>query len=712
MTIGITKNVDAAAAKDIKELEEKIKGFRSEEIPEDRFKAYRLTRGVYGQRQQGVQMFRTKLPYGKITPDQLDRMADLSQKYATGNIHLTTRQNVQMHYVKLDDSPAIWAGLADVGVTAREACGNTVRNITAAATAGVDPSEPFDVTPYAHATFEYFLRNPICQDMGRKVKMAFSSSEADAAFVFIHDFGFIPRIQNGVKGFKVVVGGGLGAQSIIAQTAYEFLEADKIIPFMEAAIRIFDRMGERTKRNKARMKYLVKQFGLDTWIGLVEEEWKALEQETIHIHYDSDPGSPPELKETPEVIIDDQQGYETWLQTNTFKQKQAGYYGVFLKVLKGDIDHTLARKIAAIVRDYASDDMRVTVNQGLLLKFVTGKALPFIYSKLKDLDLAKAGFDSLHDITVCPGTDTCALGVTNSMGLAKVLEDVVRDEYPEMAHEKYLKIKMSGCMNSCGQHMIAQIGFSGSSLRIGERIAPAMQVVLGGGVDPDGQGYVADKITKVPTRKIPDALRLILGDYEDNATEGEYFNAYFRRQGKRYFYDVLKELGSKESIQPADFIDWGDEAEYVQEIGVGECAGVSYDMISTIINDTAIKLKESKEAIEAGGYKEAAYYAYTGMVIGAKSLLLSIDVVCNTQLGILKDFDKHLVNEHGFKVNGGSIEQLALQIKMTQPNELFANEFVRQFEVFINDVVSFRNAQITTDKANTDKIVVDNYYKA
>jgi sulfite reductase (ferredoxin) len=712
MTFGITRKLEEAAAKDIRELQDRIAAFRAGDMPEDRFKAYRLTRGVYGQRQQGVQMFRTKLPYGKITPDQLDRMADLSEKYATGNLHLTTRQNVQMHYVKLDDSPAIWDGLAEVGVTAREACGNTVRNITAAATAGVDPSEPFDVTPYAHAAFEYFLRNPICQDMGRKIKMAFSSSEADAAFVFIHDFGFIPRINHDKKGFKVVVGGGLGAQSIIAHTAYEFLEAEKIIPFMAAAIRVFDRHGERAKRNKARMKYLVRDLGFQAWHELVLEEWKALEHREVHIPYESDPGSPPPERDYDSLVPEDEQAYERWRRTNTFRQKQQGFHGVFLKVLKGDIDHVVARQIAAIAREYASADMRATVNQGLLLKFVRTAALPHIYNQLQAIGLARPGFDSLHDMTVCPGTDTCALGVTNSMGLARVLEDVVRGEYPEMADERNLKIKMSGCMNSCGQHMIAQIGFSGSSLRVGERVAPAMQVVLGGGVDPDGSGNIAEKIIKVPTRKIPDALRLLLDDYEENSAEGEYFNSYYRRQGKRYFYDVLKSLGSRDEINDADFFDWGDDSEYVQEIGVGECAGVSYDMVSTIVKDAVSKLEEAGAAFHMEEYREAAYHAYTGFVIGAKALLLSIDVACNTQINILKDFDRHLVAQHGFPVNGGSVEQLALQIRMTRPNEVFAREFIRQLEIFLQRVRQFRQAQVDLGTSEAGKIVIDNYYKA
>jgi sulfite reductase (ferredoxin) len=473
MAVNISKNVSEAAAKDILELEAKIDAFKKDLIPEDRFKAYRLTRGVYGQRQFGVQMFRTKLPYGKISPEQLVRMGELSNQYATGNLHLTTRQNIQLHSVKLEDSVQVWAGLADVDVTAREACGNTVRNVTASATAGIDPNELFDVTPYAEATFQYFLRNAICQDMGRKIKIAFSSSEADSAFIYIHDFGFIPKIENGIKGFKVLVGGGLGAQSIMASTAYEFLEASKILPFMEAALRIFDRYGERAKRNKARMKYLVKDLGFDKWLQLVEEEWKALKDETIEIETDGfEVGQPALPIELSEIIVSNTDKYQNWLKSNTFEQKQTGFYGVYVKVLNGDIDHTKAYPLATIASKYASKDMRITVNQSLLLKFVRKEALPHLFSELDEIGFAAPGFDSLHDITVCPGTDTCALGVTNSMGLAKVLEKMLREEYPEYAHEKYLKIKMSGCMNACGQHMVAQLGFHGSSIRVDEKNCP------------------------------------------------------------------------------------------------------------------------------------------------------------------------------------------------------------------------------------------------
>ncbi|RMG78870.1 MAG: nitrite/sulfite reductase, partial [Bacteroidetes bacterium] len=290
-------NVREADQKDILELQNNIAAFKNGTFPEERFKHYRLTRGVYGQRQPGVQMFRTKIPFGRLTADQLVTIADVSERYATGNLHLTTRQNIQYHYVRLEDSPAIWTELAKAGVTAREACGNTVRNITGSAKAGIDPDELFDISPYVQASFEYFLRNPICQDMGRKIKVAFSSSDRDSAFTYFHDFGFIPRLQivggREVRGFKVVVGGGLGAQSIVAQTAFEFLPDDEIIPFMEAAIRVFDRYGERKLRMKARLKFLIKKIGLDGFLELVRAERPALKNQKVAISTDHVPTPPP-----------------------------------------------------------------------------------------------------------------------------------------------------------------------------------------------------------------------------------------------------------------------------------------------------------------------------------------------------------------------------------------------------------------------------------
>jgi len=710
------KNQIAADLKaDITELENKIAAFKKGEMQEERFRHYRLTRGVYGQRQLGVHMFRTKIPFGLLTADQLIRLADVSEKYTNGNLHLTTRQNIQMHYVKLDDATDIWKELGEVGITAREACGNTVRNITASANAGVDPDEPFDVSPYVYETFRYFLRNPICQDMGRKIKIAFSSSDKDSAYTYFHDFGFVPRlkIENGkeVRGFKLVVGGGLGAQSIIAQTAYEFLPEDQIIPFMEAAIRVFDRYGEREKRFKARMKFLVKALGLDGFLKLVEEEKNAIENSSIKINREIIVAAPPvPIVDRSEIEIESLVAYNLWLTTNVFEQRQKDFYAVQIRLPLGDIMAERARLFAEVVRNYAADDIRITVNQGFVLRFVRKKDLPHLYQALKDLDLAKPGFNSMANITACPGTDTCNLGVTNSTGLATVLEEVITAEYPQLIEESELDIKISGCMNACGQHMAANIGFHGSSIKKKPLVVPAMQIVIGGGVDPDGTPRIADKVIKIPSKKIPDALRIILNDYDEVSENNEYFNHYYRRQGKAYFYSLLKPLANIEALEKEAFFDWGENSDYVQAIGVGECAGVAYDVVGTIVKDAEEKVELAAESLKEGLFADSIYHSYTALVIGAKALLLAKDVKCNTQIGILRDFDENYIDTKEFPLTS-SFKDLALRVKKSPPSEAFAKEYATIAADFFREVLAVRNKQLVAAKGE-DKNIIDRYYKA
>ncbi|HEY5325943.1 MAG TPA: nitrite/sulfite reductase, partial [Mucilaginibacter sp.] len=507
-----TELENAIVEKDIIDLEKKIWAFREGKIHDEKFRSLRLARGIYGQRQPGVQMVRIKLPFGKITFKQLLRIADISDEYASHNLHLTTRQDIQIHYVSLDRTPQLWADLEQDDITLREACGNTVRNVTSSPTAGIDPAEPFDVSPYAQATFEYFLRNPICQDMGRKFKISFSSSDADTAFSYVHDIGVIPKLNSAnERGFKVLVGGGLGAQPLLANVVEDFLPEDKLIPYIEAIIRVFDRYGERNNRNKARLKYLIQKIGLTEVLLLAENERKALKVKTYPINRDTiaEPFIPGQ-QEIPDVTINNPLRYEQWLITNVFEQKQKGFYGVYVKVPVGDIPSATARKLVAAIKPYVADEIRITQNQGLLLKYVRKEALPALYNGLTELDLSTPGFDSPADVTTCPGTDTCNLGISNSMTLSRVLEDVIYNEYEDMIFNREIKIKISGCMNSCGQHGLAHIGFHGSSLKAGTKVLPSVQVLLGGGTVGDGIGRAAEKIIKVPAKRATHVLRAVL----------------------------------------------------------------------------------------------------------------------------------------------------------------------------------------------------------
>ncbi|SEM50316.1 sulfite reductase (ferredoxin) [bacterium A37T11] len=685
--------------RDIIDLEKKIRQFQEGLIPEEKFRSLRLARGIYGQRQQGVQMIRIKIPFGYLTFKKLLRIADVSDEYATGNLHLTTRQDIQIHFVSLDKTPELWAKLDQDDITLREACGNTVRNITASYAAGIDPDEPFDVSPYAYESFTYFLRNPISQDMGRKFKIAFSSSEKDTALAYIHDVGLIPKIrkQDGqeIRGFKVVIGGGLGAQPAIAHLAYEFLEEDQLIPFMEALVRVFDRYGERNNRNKARLKFLIAKLGFEQVIALIDEERLALKSTSYLVNRNILPETVlPDAQEYPEVNLVNEAKYQAWLKANVFEQKQSGWYAISSRVTNGDIKTDTARKLVAALRGHVADDIRITPNQGLLFKFARKESLPYLFTALDSLGFAEPGFDSVADVTTCPGTDTCNLAISDSTHISRVLEQVIETEFPELVYNKDIKIKLSGCMNSCGQHGLANIGFHGSSMKAQGKVMPALQVLLGGGSLGNGDGRAAEKIIKVPTKRGPDVVRMVLGDYERNSVHDERFNDYYLRQGKEYFYDLLKPLADQSSLQPSDFIDWGQEGEFATAIGVGECASVVIDLVATLLVEAEERLQWADENFEAGSYADAIYHAYSGFIQSAKALLLDENVNASTQIKVLEEFDVRLVDTGRFALPGGLKEQV-LRINKQEPSESFARQYLAESRDFLKRAAECRNAGFT-----------------
>jgi len=681
--------------RDIIDLEQKIKAFRDGKIHDEKFRSLRLARGVYGQRQQGVQMVRIKLPFGKVTFKQLLRIADVSDEYASHNLHLTTRQDIQIHYVSLDRTPQLWAELERDDITLREACGNTVRNVTASPAAGIDPKEPFDVSPYAHAVFEFFLRNPICQEMGRKFKISFSSSEEDTAYAYIHDVGLIPKLkENGERGFKVYLGGGLGAQPLLASLVEEFLPEDQLIPYIESVIRVFDRYGERNNRNKARLKYVIQKLGLEEVVRLAKEERIANKVKSYPIDRNT-VAEPvvPELVLIPEVTINNPLRYEQWLITNVFEQKQKGFYGVYIKVPVGDIHTDVARKFVEAIRPYVADEIRITQNQGLLLKYVRKEALPALYAGLTELDMSAPGFDSVADVTTCPGTDTCNLGISNSMTFAKVLEDLIYNEYEDLIYNRDIKIKISGCMNSCGQHGLAHIGFHGSSLKAGLRVLPSMQVLLGGGTVGDGIGRAAEKVIKVPAKRATSVLRMVLDDYKTNSIENELFHHYYDRQGKDYFYQMLKPLADLTTLKDDEFVDWGHEETFIPAIGVGECAGVVIDLVATLLYESDEKMGWANEAFAKGFWSDAIYHSYNVFISSAKALLLDKNINVGTQIGIMKEFDAQYVEKGEFTLDG-TFNDLVLQINKNEPSEEFATVYRKQAEAFLASVKVKREALV------------------
>ncbi|MBQ0909317.1 HEPN domain-containing protein [Flavobacterium sp. F-328] len=688
-----TEIEDPIVQKDIIDLERKIALFRDGKIDDERFRSLRLARGVYGQRQEGVQMIRIKLPFGKVTSEQLVRITKVSDEYSTGRLHITTRQDIQIHYVSLDRTPQLWAELEKDDVTLREACGNTVRNITASETAGIDPEEPFDVSPYAHAMFQFFLRNPVCQEMGRKFKMSFSSSDKDTGLSYLHDLGFIPKIVDGVKGFKVMLGGGLGSQPSHAELLTEFIPANQIIPTTEGILRIFDRYGERAKRLKARLKFLLKEIGKDEFLRLVDEEKKALSHQTVEIDTTAFEGAiAAPLLEVPKVEIEDTAAFEAWKKSNVIPQKQAGYVAIGIKVQLGDFYTDKARALAHLIKNYAANELRFTLRQDILIRHVKEENLPFFYQELAKLDFVTTGYNTIADITACPGTDTCNLGIASSTGIAVELERVLTTEYPQYSNNREITIKISGCMNACGQHNMAEIGFQGMSINAGKLVAPALQVLLGGGNLGNGNGRFSDKVIKIPSRRGPDALRLILNDFEANAN-GQSFLNYYDAQGEKYFYEFLKPLADVTNLTEADFIDWGNADNYVKAVGVGECAGVVIDLVATLLFEAKEKLTFAQEAFEDAKWSDAIYLAYAGFVNGAKALLLAENQKTNHQAGIIDLFDTVFVATNTIQLQS-SLRELVYQINQNEPSAEFAKKYIQDAIVFFDAIEAYRNKDL------------------
>ena len=557
--------------------------FKAGEWVETEFTRFRLRQGVYGQRQPDRQMVRVKAPFGGLTADQIEVFGKVAGQFAPlKKGHLTTRENVQYHHILLDDTPEVMRMLGDVGLSTREACGNTVRNVVAPPTAGVSKDEVFDVTPYAAAYARYFLRHPTTQNMPRKSKTAFSGSDSDEAMTPIHDVGFIARIKDGRKGFKMVVGGGLSIMPRMADTLEEFVPVEDYIKYAEAALRIFNRSDEERKNlMKARIKFTVNRLGIDKFRELVHEElkgeWANKKIDVKSLMWIEDeaadaPGVP--ANPTPEPAND--AGYASWKATNVAAQRQDGFNLVYVRVERGDIYADQWSGLAEIARKFAGGRARIDQQQNLVFRWVRTEALYDIYLALGEIGLNTAGRETVRDIVTCPGTDSCKLGITSSMGLNKALGealDAMDLTDPEIAS---LHIKASGCPNSCGQHHIANIGFHGAVMKGPGGQVPAYELFLGGQYE-GGNVRVGHRIkARIPAKKAPEALKSVLGYYTENRNSGERFNDFVDRVGEAPFEEMFRAF--KEDIGPLDrdhiatYMDWDRTVIYKLERGEGECA--------------------------------------------------------------------------------------------------------------------------------------------
>jgi sulfite reductase (ferredoxin) len=567
------------------DFDNEAEAFLAEQLPEDQFIGFRLKQGVYGQRQPDVQMVRVKLPFGGVTPDQMDAFASVVERYAPLNKgHVTTRQNIQIHHVPLRDMESLLREIAEADLSSREGCGNTVRNVTGDPWAGVAPDEIFDPTPYAGAYVRYFVRHPTTQLMPRKIKTAFTGSDEDRAITGIHDIAFLSRERDGVKGFEVRVGGGTSIMARVAPTLYEFVEADNgdYLKVAEAALRIFDRQEWlRVNRARARIKVLIDKIGIDAFRDLVEEElagdWVAeREFDVERLRFDSDEEeSAPEPPLSPSSPNGERSEFERFLEGNVQAQRQEGFSAVEVKITRGDLTPEQFRGLGQIMREYTGGHARSTVQQNFVLRWVRDEALFDVWQRLIELGLGEAGAREITDVVSCPGTDSCKLGITSSMGLNRAIQERLESMQITDPLTRRIHIKMSGCPNGCSQHHISNIGFYGASLKVGDRQMPAYIPHIGGNYE-GGEVIFGKRLkSRLPAKRVPEAVERWLRLYEAERAEGEEFNAFAERTGAETFEAAVKELTlpsefSLETMQ--QFIDWNRSSPYKVERGEGECA--------------------------------------------------------------------------------------------------------------------------------------------
>jgi sulfite reductase beta subunit-like hemoprotein len=558
-----------------------VKRFWRGEITPDEFKRFRLQHGVYGQRQEGVHMVRVKIPWGGLTARQLDRLAELAEESPRRVGHITTRQNIQFHFVKPEELTITLRRLAEVGLTTREACGNTVRNVVACPHAGVSPEEPFDVTPYAEATARFLLRNPMNQNLPRKFKISFSGCQDHCGLAPIQDIGAVAAVggENGASGpgFRLYVGGGLGPSPQVAQLLEEFTGAGDLLVTIAAIVRVFDRTGNRENKNLARLKFVIRNLGFDKFRDLVLREREALRgvlagkiPPIVVPPKREEPG--PAGKEVAGAPNGDPE-YRRWWITNVRPQRQAGYSMVTVRLTLGDVAAQQLRILAFVARQFADGWGRTTNQQNFLLRWIPNARLAAVYRLLKTANLAEPSADRLADITACPGADTCQLGITSSRGLALAIGEIFKNGHKDLADEAGIRIKISGCPNSCGHHHIAGIGFSGGSKEFDRQQVPTYQVFLGASLDLGASRY-ARPMVKVPAKNAPALVGRLLDLYKAERLEGEKFEAFVERTGAPRIREAVKDLTDlpAQVDAPDAYLDWGSTEGFRVQTGPGECA--------------------------------------------------------------------------------------------------------------------------------------------
>jgi sulfite reductase (ferredoxin) len=574
-------------------------------------------------------MMRIKVPFGGLNPPQMRVLADLAEEYSDSICHVTTRQDIQLHYVQIDDAPDLFRRLAAVGITTREACGNSVRNVTACPLAGVCRTEPFDVTPYAKAVAFYLLGHRDTQDFGRKFKIAFSGCEHEAcALVSIHDLGGIAKMIDGKRGFAIYVGGGLGAVPHQAKLYEPFVPEEELLPLARAIGRVFARLGEKKNRNRARLKFLVQKLGIDEFRKLVRDEMASMPEDPAwRQHFDEIPNfaePKPAWQGVAVGIGRRPDGYGAWEATNVYDQRQSGHCVVTVTCPLGDLSADQTRALADLSEKYAGGNARTTVEQNIVLRWVPRGRVIDLYNDLAKLGLNEPGAGTIVDVTACPGTDTCKLGIASSRGLAGELRERLGAKSASLdAAVRGLRIKVSGCFNSCGQHHVADIGFYGNSRNVGNYTVPHFQVMLGGKWKENGGSY-ALAMGSVPSKRIPELVTALTDRFLVEKTGDETFQTWCARIGKKQLKTIVEPFAPVPAHKDdaSFYTDWGDPREFtIGDMGVGECAGEVVSLSQFGFAQAESEVFEAQLLLDAGQFKAADEKAFAAMITAAKTLV-------------------------------------------------------------------------------------------
>ena len=576
----------------------KVKLYRQGKLADDDFRRFRLQHGAYGSRlRPDYSMIRIKVPSGEITPEQLEKIATLSEAFSIGSAHVSTRQNIQLHWVQLEDVSEVMRGLVEVGLTTREACGNTVRNVMCSHFAGVCPNEVFDATPYSTAIAKFLLRNPMSQNLPRKFKINFGCCNKHG-LVRIADIGLVPDLRDGKKGFRIYLGGGLGAASFIGHLLEDFTSEEQLLSTCMATIRLFDRLGNRDNMARNRMRYLVNEIGWEKFQKMVLKEraivGMTVSEFTKNLYQVNFDDSYVPLKKSTKYnslpivetnISTTSNGYDRWLHTNVVPQKQENYFTIFITLGAGDITSSQLRSLALLIRKFSSESIaRNTPQQNFAIRYIYNNDLPAVYKKLMAIGLANPGALTITSAVGCSGTTSCNLAITNSHRLAKEVQRTLLELGFDVDNDlRNSTIKISGCPNSCGQHEIATIGFFGGAARIENSMAPVYTMLFGGNGYED-EGKLGKAVMRVPAKRVIDVIKKIVELYKNEKSSSETLDMWIDRiinnngNGNIKNMDDIKTLLTPVTQLPPFeedqelYQDYGNDIKFVAKTARGECA--------------------------------------------------------------------------------------------------------------------------------------------